>query len=91
MGSGVTGSASRAGAFRTDAVATLRCGVSKVARARVSAPSTNRLVYRDGVPIAALEAGQVRMLETAHGIGITQIENALRVGKLAVGMRPYYG
>ena len=59
--------------------------------ARISSFTTNRLVFRDGVPIAALEAGQLRMLETEHDTGITQIENALRVGKLAVGMRPYYG
>ena len=31
------------------------------------------------------------MPETARDIGIAQIENALRVGKLAVGMRPYLG
>ncbi len=59
--------------------------------ARISALTTNRLVFRDGVPVAALEAGQVRMLATPQDGGITQIENALRVGKLAVGMRPYYG
>ena len=61
------------------------------AGARVSPLTTNRLVFHDGVPIAALKAGELRMPETARDIGIAQIENALRVGKLAVGMRPYLG
>jgi hypothetical protein len=46
-------------------------------------------VFRDGLPIAALESGEIRKLADEH-IPDLQVENALRVGKLRPSLRPYY-
>jgi ATP-dependent Lhr-like helicase len=56
---------------------------------RISGFTANRLLFRDGLPIAALEAGEIRNLSGGHGADL-QIENALRVGKLRPSLRPYY-
>lgn len=58
---------------------------------RVAALTGNRILFRDGAPIAKLESGQVRMLVDLPGLDAAQIDNALRVGKLAIPLRPYYG
>ncbi|PYK97632.1 MAG: ATP-dependent DNA helicase [Verrucomicrobia bacterium] len=58
---------------------------------RVAAVASNRIVLCDGLPIAALEAGQVTRLEAVAGrMDDLQIERALKVGNLPVGLRPYY-
>jgi ATP-dependent Lhr-like helicase len=56
---------------------------------RIAALTPNRILFRDGLPIAALEAGEVRELADAV-ISELEIERALRVGKLRPSLRPYY-
>jgi ATP-dependent Lhr-like helicase len=56
---------------------------------RIAALTTNRILFRDGLAIAALEAGEVRELSGAP-VSDLQIESALRVGKLRASLRPYY-
>jgi ATP-dependent Lhr-like helicase len=66
---------------------------------RITALTANRILFLDGLPIAALEAGEIRKFATANpsGGGLAnasvsdlQIETALRVGKLRPSLRPYY-
>jgi ATP-dependent Lhr-like helicase len=57
---------------------------------RVPAISSNRIVMRDGTPVAALDGGRVIQLETAPVENEGQIEQALRVGAMAPGLRRYY-
>jgi ATP-dependent helicase Lhr and Lhr-like helicase len=55
---------------------------------RIAAISAHRIVLRDGIPVAALKAGQMipMGIET---LDLT-IERALRIGSLAPALRPYY-
>jgi ATP-dependent Lhr-like helicase len=56
---------------------------------RIAALTANRILFCDGLPIAALEAGEIcRLVDTQ--ISDFQIETALRVGKLRPSLRPYY-
>jgi ATP-dependent Lhr-like helicase len=66
---------------------------------RIAALTANRILFLDGLPIAALEAGEIRKFATANpsGGGLAdapvsdlQIETALKVGKLRPSLRPYY-
>jgi len=66
---------------------------------RVAALTANRILFFDGLPIAALEAGKIRKFATANPFGggladapvsDLQIETALKVGKLRPSLRPYY-
>jgi ATP-dependent Lhr-like helicase len=57
---------------------------------RVAAIAANRLLLRDGVPIAALEAGEITNLNGASGWEDGLIERALRIGSLPAALRPYY-
>jgi ATP-dependent helicase Lhr and Lhr-like helicase len=57
--------------------------------ARIPAFTANRILFRDGLPIAALESGEIRKLSDENIPGL-QIENALRIGKLRPSLRPYY-
>jgi len=66
---------------------------------RIAALAANRVLFFDGLPIAALEAGDIRKFAIANpssaGLADTpvsdlQIETALRVGKLRPSLRPYY-
>jgi len=57
---------------------------------RVSGLSANRLLLCDGVPIAALEAGQIRLLDPAAAEDSPNIERHLRLGSLPPALRPYY-
>jgi ATP-dependent helicase Lhr and Lhr-like helicase len=57
--------------------------------ARIPAFTANRILFRDGLPVAALESGEIRKLSDEH-IPDLQIDNALRVGKLRPSLRPYY-
>jgi len=56
---------------------------------RIAALSANRILFRDGLPIAALEAGEICKLSDAL-ISDLQTETALKVGKLRPSLRPYY-
>jgi ATP-dependent Lhr-like helicase len=57
---------------------------------RVSAIAANRILLRDGTPIAALDSGQFIALETeVEGLD-PGLQRALQVGNLPAGLRPYY-
>ena len=56
---------------------------------KIAALTANRISFRDGLPIAALEAGEIRKLSDAP-VSDVQIETALKVGKLRPSLRPYY-
>jgi ATP-dependent helicase Lhr and Lhr-like helicase len=58
---------------------------------RIPAITAHRILLRDGVPVAALKAGQVIPLEREPGESERVIERALRVGSMAPSLRPYYG
>ena len=57
---------------------------------RISAITSNRILLRDGLPIAALDGGEIAQLDRAAEVGEREIEKALRVGKMAPALRPYY-
>jgi len=57
--------------------------------ARIPAFTANRILFRAGLPIAALESREIRALSDEH-FPDPQIENALRIGKLRPSLRPYY-
>jgi ATP-dependent Lhr-like helicase len=56
---------------------------------RIAALTGNRILFRDGLPIAALEAGEIRRLSD-YSAPDSQIESALKIGKLRASLRPYY-
>jgi ATP-dependent Lhr-like helicase len=56
---------------------------------RIPGFTKNRLLFQAGLPIAALEAEGVRKL-SGNGGSDSEIETALRVGKLRPSLRPYY-
>jgi ATP-dependent Lhr-like helicase len=55
---------------------------------RIPAFTANRILFRDALPIAALEAGEIRKLSDEDIPD--QHETALRIGKLRPSLRPYY-
>jgi ATP-dependent Lhr-like helicase len=55
---------------------------------RIPAVAPHRLLLRDGVPVAALKAGEIVMLAPGGTEG--GIDRALRVGRLSPRLRPYY-
>jgi ATP-dependent Lhr-like helicase len=57
---------------------------------RITCVTANRLLLRDGAPVAALEAGNVVMLENESEAVSGEIERALRVGKMSAPLRRYY-
>jgi ATP-dependent helicase Lhr and Lhr-like helicase len=57
--------------------------------ARITALTANRVLFFAGLPIAALEAGEIRKLAEAS-VSDLQIETALKLGKLRPSLRPYY-
>jgi ATP-dependent Lhr-like helicase len=57
--------------------------------ARIPAFTANRILFRDGLPVAALESREIRKLSDEH-VPDSQIENALRIGRLRPSLRPYY-
>jgi len=57
---------------------------------RVMAVRGNRILFRDGSPIAALEAGEVLRLEREDDASESRIEQALKVGRLPGALRAYY-
>ena len=56
---------------------------------RIAALTPNRILFHNGLPLAALEAGEIRKLSD-DSFAETQIETALKVGKLRPSLRPYY-
>ncbi len=56
---------------------------------RIAALAANRILFKDGLPIAALAAGETQQLADSS-IPVVQMETALRVGKLQPALRPYY-
>ena len=56
---------------------------------RIAAFTTNRILFSQGLPIAALESGEIRKLADAP-VSDLQVETALRIGKLRPSLRPYY-
>jgi ATP-dependent Lhr-like helicase len=66
---------------------------------RIAALTANRILFHDGLPLAALEAGKIRNLAAASpsrggvsndSISDSQIATALKVGRLRASLRPYY-
>jgi ATP-dependent Lhr-like helicase len=57
---------------------------------RISAIASNRILLRDGIPIAALESGNVLNLESRDAPLEAVTERALRIGKLPPELRRYY-
>jgi ATP-dependent Lhr-like helicase len=57
--------------------------------ARIPAFTANRVLFRGGLPFAALESGEIRKMSD-EDLPDLQIENALRIGKLRPSLRPYY-
>ncbi|HEX4265650.1 MAG TPA: DEAD/DEAH box helicase [Verrucomicrobiae bacterium] len=57
---------------------------------RITAIGANRLLLRDGVPIAALEGGQIINLNGDSETSEQEIEQSLKVGKLSPALRRYY-
>jgi ATP-dependent Lhr-like helicase len=56
---------------------------------RIAALTSNRILFRDGLPVAALEAGETHML-VDESVTTAQMETALKVGKMRASLRPYY-
>jgi ATP-dependent Lhr-like helicase len=56
---------------------------------RVPAFTANRVSFRNGLPLAALEGGEVRRFSN-DAASDSEIETALKVGKLRPSLRPYY-
>jgi ATP-dependent Lhr-like helicase len=57
---------------------------------RLPAIVANRLLFRDGLPVAILEGGQIRRLHELPELSSSKIESALTIGKLPAELRPYY-
>jgi hypothetical protein len=45
---------------------------------------------RDGLPIAALVAGEIQQLQPVKDLDEAAVERLLTVGKMAPSLRPYY-
>lgn len=56
---------------------------------RIAAIAANRILLRDGLPVAALEGGKIISLGEPVA-GDPQIERALRIGNMPVALRRYY-
>jgi ATP-dependent Lhr-like helicase len=57
--------------------------------ARVSALTSNRILFCDGLPVAALEAGEVHRF-AENSVADSVVESSLKIGKLRASLRPYY-
>ena len=56
---------------------------------RIAAFTANRILFSNGLPVGALQGGDVRRL-TDNSVSDSEMEAALRVGKLQPSLRPYY-
>ncbi len=58
---------------------------------RITAIAANRLLLRDGLPVAGLEGGQIVPLNTAAVAALDGVvERSLRLGSMSPALRPYY-
>ena len=57
---------------------------------RVPAITANRILLRDGRPIAALNAGEIQWLNGAADLNASAVEQALAVGTMSPELRRYY-
>ena len=57
---------------------------------RIPAITANRILLRDGVPVAALDAGKIILLNENSDLNENAIKHALTIGTLAPSLRPYY-
>jgi len=57
---------------------------------RLPAIASNRLLFRDGLPIATLEAGEIHKLRDIPELPSATLESALTIRKLPAALRPYY-
>jgi ATP-dependent Lhr-like helicase len=66
---------------------------------RIASLTANRILLRNGLPLAALEAGEICRFAPASppdgglsddSVSDSEIETALKVGKLRASLRPYY-
>jgi len=58
---------------------------------RLPALAGNRLLYRDGIPVALRVAGEVRLLDAAHGTDPGALRQALLHRPVAPALRAYLG
>ena len=56
---------------------------------RIASFTTNRVLFCNGLPVGALEGREVRRL-SENSVSDSEMEAALRVGKLRPSLRPYY-
>jgi ATP-dependent Lhr-like helicase len=59
--------------------------------ARVTALTANRVLYRDGVPVAALESGKIHLLSETDGVGEREMTSALTKRPIPPQLRVYLG
>jgi ATP-dependent Lhr-like helicase len=59
--------------------------------ARVTALTANRVLYRDGVPVAALESGKISLLSETDGVGEREMSAALTKRPIPPQLRVYLG
>ncbi len=57
---------------------------------RVPAIAANRILLRDGLPIAALNGGEIQRLNEAGDIDEAALKQALTVGTMTAALRRYY-
>lgn len=57
---------------------------------RLAALASNRILFRDGLPLAVLESGEIRPLDENFNLTDPAMINALKIGKLPPALRPYY-
>ena len=57
----------------------------------IPALAKSRVVYRDGIPVAALEKGAVRWLVEATGAEALEIERVLGRKRVSPALRAYLG
>jgi len=58
--------------------------------ARVTSITANRILLKDGLPIAGLEGGQIIPLDGSADVNNSAIEQSLKVGKMPPALRKYY-
>ncbi len=58
---------------------------------RIAAVGGNRVLYRDGVPVAAHESGKLRLLALLEGTGAREVEAALTRRPIPPQLRVYLG
>ena len=59
--------------------------------ARITSIRANRILLRDGAPIAALEGGRIVKLAESEGTPEHEIEQRLKVSRLPAALRLHYG